>query len=330
MTAVHMDHTYDQNSGTQKHWSAPLSEFMWTALSSCTAHSSVTIADFGVATGLNSCKFFKPLLEQFRAISDAPVQLYHTDRPENHWSAVFANIGNSADSYQSVRNVYSFAAGQSFYKQNFPPNYLDIAYSSTAFHWLPQPFPINLLSQSPETDPLLFEYFRKELTAQLRLRAIELKPAGHFIFNLVGSPLPSRTMFQPLIEVAVEMREAGLIPAGYLQNFPTPLVNDLPEANSAVVKSLREFELLETKIVTEEFPISQQYRETGDLETYAKAFAGFSKGYLYPYFKGICTQGEEGEALIQLFFTKVENHIRARPDPINVTQCYFHLRKIAS
>jgi hypothetical protein len=227
--------------------------------------------------------------------------------------------------------VYSFAAGQSFYKQNFPPNYLDIAYSSTAFHWLPQPFPVDLLSQSPETDPLLLEYYRKELTAQLRLRAIELKPAGHFIFNLVSTPHPARTLFQPLIEVTVEMREAGLIPAGYLENFPTPFVTDFPEYNSAVVKSLeREFELLETNVVTEEVIISQQYRETGDLEAYAKGFLDFTKGYLHLYLKGLCTQGEEGEALIRLFFKKIEDHIIARPDPISVAQCYFHLRKIAS
>ena len=108
-----MDQSYDVNSVMQKHWGAMLSEFMWNALASCTHHSSVAIADIGASTGLNSCKSLKPHLERFRGISEAPVLLYHTDRPENHWNALFTNLTGSPDSYQSVPNVYSFAVGKS-------------------------------------------------------------------------------------------------------------------------------------------------------------------------------------------------------------------------
>ena len=126
------------------------------------------------------------------------------------------------------------------------------------------------------------------------------------------------------------MREEGLISAEYLETFPLPLVNDFSEANLAVVSSLeREFEVVERKVVTEDFPPYQRYRETGNLEAYATEFVGFSRAYLYPYLKGMCTKGEEGEALIQLFFTKLEDNIRNRPEPMRGTQSYFHLRKIS-
>ena len=324
-----MDLSYDQNSVTQKYLGDMLSNYLWTALSSYAGNSSVTIADFGVATGLNSCKCFKPVLERFRASSEAPVSLYHTDRPENHWNALFTNLSSSPDSYQCLPNVYSFAVGKSFYTQLFPPNSLDIAYACAAFHWLSQPVPCNLLS--PPIFPLestsLVSAQRNDLTTLLRLRYSELKPGGHLIFNLPGFN-PGHSIFHPLIEVATEMKEAELLPTDYLETFPIPLASGSTEANLAVVRSFeREFEVVNTETVFEELPLYRQYRETGDLEAFVKAFAGFSRSYLYPYLKGICTQGEEGEALIQLFFAKLEDKVRSRPDPICMTQCYFHLKK---
>ena len=325
MAKVKMDLSYDQNSTTQKHWGDMLSNYLWTVLSSYAGDSSVTIADFGVATGLNSCKYFKPMLERFRASSEAPVSLYHTDRPENHWNALFTNLTGSPDSYQSVPNVYSFAVGKSFYTQNFPPNSIDIAYACTAFHWFSQPVPCNLLS----TPIFPVSAQRNDLTTLLRLRYSELKPGGHLIFNMFGSN-PEHSVFHPLIEVATEMKEAGLLPTNYLETFPIPFASESTEANFAVVRSFeREFEVVNTETVFEELPLYRQYRETGDLEAFVKAFTGYSRGYLYPYLKGICTQGEEGEALIQLFFAKLEDKVRSRPDPIFMTQCYFHLKKAA-
>ena len=76
-----------------------------------------------------------------------------------------------------------------------------------------------------------------------------------------------------------------------------------------LIRSLeKKYEIVESKEVTEDLPIYRKYREIGDLQAYAKGFAGFTKAYLYPYVKGMCTQGEEGEALIQLFFSKVEDN----------------------
>jgi len=69
-----------------------------------------------------------------------------------------------------------------------------------------------------------------------------------------------------------------------------------------VIKSFeREFEIVNAKIVTEDIPISQQYRENGDLEAYAKGYAGITRGYLYPYLQGMC-RGEQDEALFQSSF----------------------------
>lgn len=327
-----MDLSYDQNSTPQKYLGDMLSDFLWSALAAHTEQNFVTIADFGAATGLNSCKYFKPLLQRFRDLSNASVLLYHTDRPENHWNTFFSNVTNSPDTYRSVTNVHSFAVGQSFYTQLFPANYLDIAYACTAFHWLSQPTPDNLLA-SPvafalDRNPLLRAQHRKDLRQVLQLRYSELKPGGHLIFNLPDNSNAARSIFHPLVEVAVEMNQAGLIPAEYLAGFPKPFTSDSTEANLELIRSMEEkYEIVESKAVTEDLPIYREYRETGDLEAYVKGFTGFTRAYLYPYLKGICTKGEEGEALIQLFFSKIEDNIRSQPLPISVTQCFLHLKK---
>lgn len=124
------------------------------------------------------------------------------------------------------------------------------------------------------------------------------------------------------------MKEAGLLSADCLNDFPIPLASESTEVHVEVMRNFeRELKLVGKKIVTGNFSIYQQYQDTGDLEAYAKAFTGFSRGYLYPYLKGMC-RGEEGEALIQLFFARVEDSIRSQPDPIGVTQCYYHLTKV--
>ena len=63
MASAPMDESYDRNWGTVLLHSKQLGH----------------IADFGAATGLNSCQCFKSVLEELRVVSEAPVLLYHTD-----------------------------------------------------------------------------------------------------------------------------------------------------------------------------------------------------------------------------------------------------------
>jgi len=328
-----MDQSYDVNSVMQKHWGAMLSEFMWNALASCTHHSSVAIADIGASTGLNSCKSLKPHLERFRGISEAPVLLYHTDRPENHWNALFTNLTGSPDSYQSVPNVYSFAVGKSFYTQNFPSNSIDIAYACATFHWLSRPaagrnvlYPAQIYPQ--ELHPVMQARHREDLLTNLTARYAELKPGGHLIFDLPDCSATFRIMQTPIIEVAEEMHLAGLLPPDYLANFPMPIALSSAAVNLSIIRSMTPaFEVVDVKVVEGKFELYQEYEATGDLEGYAKKFAGFWKGFSYPYLKALCTQGEEGEATIQLFYQKIEENIKRNPEPIYNKHGCFHLCK---
>ena len=179
-----------------------------------------------------------------------------------------------------------------------------------------------------ESNPLLLAQHHKDLALLLKLRYSELKPGGSLILHLLESSYPNRSALHPLVEVAAEMKAAGLIPDEFLEYFPAPFARDSSEADLATIRSLEEkYEIVESKVMSGECPLYQEYRETGDLEAYAKGFAGFIKGYLYPYLKGMCKKGEEGEALIQLFFSKIEDNVRSNPQMISVSDSYFHLKK---
>lgn len=333
MTAVKMDSNYDSASTVQRQMGNQLVEYMWTALQSCERHETVTIVDFGAATGLNFCKMVRPVLERFRQISPAPLLIYHNDLPGNHWNALFSNITSSPESYASISNVYTYAVGKSFYSQLFPCNSVDVAFACAAFHWLSHPsdepgqiFPPQ--SYPGGLHPALQTRFREDLTANLQARYRELKPGAHLIFELPHRDVSIRTYITPIVEVLIEMHLSGLLPPGYLENFPMPLVTETFEVCLSHINSLQpEFEILETKQVTEKFELYRMYEETGDLEGFAKAFAEFWKGFSYPYLKGRCTQGEEGETTIQLFYQKIEENIRKKPEPIYLPHSFFHLRR---
>ena len=318
-----MDASYDSHSATQKHHSNLLSDFLMSALTSCSQQTSVRIGDFGVATGLNSCKTFQSVLRRFRESSSAPVQLYHTDRPNNHWSALFTTLC-SEESTQTIPDVYSFAVGKSFYSQLFPQDFLDIAYASTAFYWLSHPFTTTLHGFPSSYDASLAERHREDLTQLLKCRLSELKPGGHLIFNLPDSSTAQRIIFQPAFEVVQEMQQAGQLPEDYLDHFPVPFAVSSLEGNLSIIRSLG-LEVLQSTATSEELLLYQQFLKTGDVDCYARSFSGFLKGFLYPFLKGTCT--DDGEEKLQLFFQKLEDNIRNRPEPIFIIQSYFHLRK---
>lgn len=333
MNAVRMDSHYDSNSKPQGYLGQVLSNYLWTALSTCTQQNWVNIVDFGAATGLNSCRTFKPQLERFRGVCETPVMVCHTDLQENLWGTLFTNVNSSPESYSTIPNVYTCAVGKSFYSQLFPANTVDIAYACAAFHWLSRPCKSDLhnpsLMYSSEVNPHLLSQHASDLTTLLRLRHTELKSGGHLIFNMSNRAISSRSMFHPVLEVAVEMMKEGLIPDGYVDNFPIPFASDTAEAHLALIQSMgTEYEVVNVRVGVEDFPLYKQFAANGDVGEYAKAFAGFTRGYLNPYLKGICSKGETGTRLIDLFFTRIEEYMRSKPEPIRMTHSYFHLKKL--
>lgn len=100
------------------------------------------IADFGCATGASSIVPLKALIGAVRKIApNLAVQVYLEDLPENRFDIAFQAVAKGLEEYE---NLYIMAAGKDFTVQVFPPQTIDIAFSSLTAMILPQaPAPLS-------------------------------------------------------------------------------------------------------------------------------------------------------------------------------------------
>ena len=66
----------------------------------------------------------------------APITVVHTDIPTNDFSALFEAVEHDPNTYVRLDDVYTLAAGRSFYGRIFPPESLTLAWSAIAVHWI--------------------------------------------------------------------------------------------------------------------------------------------------------------------------------------------------
>ena len=87
----------------------------------------VVIADLGAAGGRNELQPMTVAIETLRdAGVTAPITVVHTDIPPNDFSALFETVEHDPDTYLRLADVYTLAAGRSFYGRIFPPESLTL------------------------------------------------------------------------------------------------------------------------------------------------------------------------------------------------------------
>ena len=172
----------------------------------------LTVADFGSATGLNSMKTFSAAMKTFRETSNSPLQVYHCDRPGNHWSVLFNNALTSSHSYLSIPNTFVAGVGRSFYERLFPANSVSVAYTNYSLHWLSAHSKAeNQFEKYAKNDPDFHAELRaqsnKDLDTFLTHRAAELLPGGRLVLHMLSGELSHRAKYAAL----KEMEHEGLI-----------------------------------------------------------------------------------------------------------------------
>jgi hypothetical protein len=99
------------------------------ARAAAAAHGArpVVIADLGAAGGRNELHPMTVAIETLRdAGVTAPITVVHTDIPTNDFSALFETVEHDPDTYLRLDDVYTLAAGRSFYGRIFPPEALTL------------------------------------------------------------------------------------------------------------------------------------------------------------------------------------------------------------
>ena len=183
----------------------------------------VVVADYGSSQGKNSLAPMRAAIVTLRARigPERPVLVYHTDLPGNDFSELFSLLETDPDSYlRAGPNVFPYAIGRSFYQSVFPPNFVDLGWSSYAAVWLsqlPRPIPDHIFFAC-STGAVRAEFERQaalDWRTFLSRRAAELRRGGRLVVALPALDHDGATAFQPIMDIANETL-AELVASGFV------------------------------------------------------------------------------------------------------------------
>lgn len=152
------------------------------------------IADFGTADAGTSMRLVREMVAAVReAEPNAAVEIVYEDQPGNDWASVFKrtqgaiSTQGATEGLSDLDNCFIFASGTSFYRSCLPAHSVDVAFSSTAMHWLtdlPTAIP-DALHSACTNDPAAKAAFAARAAADwqtiLAARARELRPGGSLV-----------------------------------------------------------------------------------------------------------------------------------------------------
>jgi hypothetical protein len=295
----------------------------------------IIIADYGSSQGKNSLAPMRLAIKSLRrrAGPDRPIFVFHIDVPSNDFTSLFEVAGSDPNSYiRDERNVFPCAIGKSFYRSVFPPDSVDLAWSSFAAHWLsrvPTYVPGHFASFRCDGD-VLAAFHRQgaqDWEAFLRLRARELRPGGRLVIIQPAVDDNGWSGFEELCDetnaTLAEMVGEGLItpderarmvPGCYLRRKCELLAPFRREGR------YRNLQLESCELVCVLDPAWADYVQDGNTESLAARHALFFRSTLAPSLATAltCTPGDER---YRGFADKLEDRLKRRlaahPAPLN-------------
>ena len=155
------------------------------------------VLDLGCADAGTSLPLMHRICQLIReAEPTTPIEFVYEDQKTNDWTCVFERVSNTiptplapAQDLADYGNVFVLATGTSFYRQCVASNSVDVAFSSTAMHWLtdvPCMIP-DALHSACTKDASVKAQFRKrgieDMATIFRHRLAELKPGARFVLT---------------------------------------------------------------------------------------------------------------------------------------------------
>ena len=100
------------------------------------AGAPVTIGDFGCAGGANEMAPMALAIDTLRKRTSAPVEIVHTDLPQNDFGSLFALLASPSGYPAGRQEIYPSAIGRTLYGPLLPERQLLIGWSGITLHWL--------------------------------------------------------------------------------------------------------------------------------------------------------------------------------------------------
>ena len=297
------------------------------------------IMDYGCGPGRNSMSAFRTIFDALRRRAPAlPVVAVHNDQFGNDWNGLFANIRGPDGYLKDLDHIRVEASVGSFFEPVAGANSVDLGVSFAASHWLARPVQIDspgslFFSDLPEPARSdVAAIADDDWTDFLRRRADELKPGGWLVVDGLSSVpdaddpsglrAAGRGLYRAFWQVAASLSGEGKIDPARLKTFVFPVYFRQSEEVRAPIA--RETDLRDTfeivELTNERLPSHYEdvLAETGDVDGYADAYAGFARAFAESTLQSALFEGPDSDTgktdeLTDEFFRRLRDLFAAEP-----------------
>jgi hypothetical protein len=289
------------------------------------------VADFGAAQGRNSLGPMRVAVEKIRRRTtvSTPIVVIHTDLPQNDFGSLFTLVEASPESYlRSAENVFTLAAGRSFYERIFPDGFLSLGWTAISVHWLskvPCSIPDHVYAQraGERVRKAYAEQASEDWQRFLGHRARELRPGGELIVVAVTTDDSGSTGGEGLMDLTNEpllaMVDADFIGPEEYRRMNMPAYH---RTMGEFTEPLRSGTLTEGLILKESIRAAfsdrlwPEYEQSGDANAFAASYTEFMRAFTEaPLFAGLDANRTpaDRERLANEYFKRMRSLIEANP-----------------
>ncbi|WP_420332988.1 hypothetical protein [Roseibium sp.] len=330
---------YDANSRTQ--WNAieavlPLLDHA-AATFPLKGDGVITFADYGCSEGRNSVAVMERALRTALPRTPLPVQTVHSDLPTNDFGTLFQNLRPHGQSVFGSGRVFSSAVGGSMYDQLRPDRSVHLATTFNAIGFLSRR-PVETLPGyiqpngpsairgngfvSEEETAAFRAQARRDVEAFLKVRARELVPGGQLLVQVFGATDEAKTcdgIYDLLNDAVLGFVETGEIDRETYDRYYQPVyMRRLEELTGPALDPGSEtadlFELNQARDYEITVPFVEQYKEDGDLDTYATAYVHFFRAFTEAVLTNALPDTPERGGLVDRVYERADEILRAAPD----------------
>jgi len=297
----------------------------------------VTVLDLGSSEGRNAVHVIATIVARLRRRTRQPVRTIYSDLASNDFNQLFANLEKSRRAGLFSTGVYASAVGGSFYGPLMPPGTVHLATCFNSVHWLdrlpavpvpnfvgyrrPHP-PRPGLTVSLETTAAFQQQAEQDLVRFLECRARELVPGGKLLIASPGDTNHARVgdgFSDVMNDACLDLVSAGRLAREEYERLTFPVyfrtVSELLAPLKRVDSPLRgSFTVDRAATLEVPTPFLVEFRCTGDVEIYARAYTGFIRAISEPIVKAAFRQQEGQVATIERLYERIRARVVEEPE----------------
>lgn len=328
---------YDRNSHIQSVGLLPGTELLRqaaAAVESSDPTAPLTIVDYGCSTGRNSLGPMTAAIDAIREHSSRPINVIHTDLPDNDFAALFDTVWNHPDTYISRPDVFPMAVGKTFYDQLLPADSVTLGWCSWAVAWLSAP-PASIpdhVQVSYSADAATRAAYARQSACDwedfLTARGAEMRPGARLVVVVPAADDDGTAGYRPMFDAAwaalhgfageglIDEKEAGRMGMPHFGRSAADLA--APFAGGGRFAGLT-IERLESFNGRDGF--WNDYQSTGDAAAFGAGWAGvFAAGAFPSLATGL--RGGPDDPRAATVFTRLESEVATRlaaaPQPMRI------------